>query len=162
MNIELNASLATCPTCRGHFLRRRKDKIYCSDGCRKTAFSRRDRAVQPRNSLSSSAKRREISDLYDLNARLNEMIYTCKPEDRPALLLKIIEAAADGSGRYRQVLTNRTFLYPDINERRIFYRRAPAAYSTPAQLANRFSWSNWKCSIRTLLSPIRTSETSAP
>ena len=151
MNNEVRVLNATCVICNAVFHRRRKDKIYCSDACRKTASSRKDRLVNPYNSTHSATKRRQIADLYDLNSRLNEMIYGTAPNLRQSVLLAIIEAAEDGAGRCREVLTNRTFLFPDRNERHLFHRKSPAVYATPAQLANKYCWETWGCGVRAVL-----------
>lgn len=44
-----NAAQPTCPFCKGHFYRRRKDQLYCGTLCRQAAFKAR-RAMTERAS----------------------------------------------------------------------------------------------------------------
>lgn len=148
---RLRAGERLCPACRSGFMPSRKDQKFCSSGCRKTAFSRKDREKNPHNSQYSPTKWRENLDLFDRNIRLVDVVGKEKdPEKRGAIIERIITLAENGHGQIRSLLTNKMFLYPDRTNKLLFcpgYEHM----GTIAQIANRYSWRMWGCSITEVL-----------
>lgn len=129
----------------------RKDQKFCSPGCRKTDHSRKDRKKNPHNSKFSPTKWRENYELFDLNRCLVEQL--CKKKtihQRSELIQRIIALAEEGHGQLRAILTNLKFLNPDKNNSLLF---CPGyeGMGTIAQIANRYSWVTWGCSITDVL-----------
>lgn len=136
-----------CPACGSRFEVKRSDQIYCTSKCRKNSFSRKDRKENPRNSRYSPTKWRENYDLLERNRRLVELYAKQKNVDgRESVIEQVISAAENGHGQLRSLLTNEKFLRPKRTQS-LLSCPGYEPFGTIAQIANRYSWTKWGCSI---------------
>ena len=131
-----------CPRCQ-EAVHGRSNKIFCSSNCRK-------RYNEPtRNSLFSVSKRRENMELFDRAMRLAECFYTTAPQFRLGFIKDIIDIAREGNdNQLRLILTNYCLLHPNpVQSPHLFFRRN-RAYSTIAQVAQRYCKHFWKKDVK--------------
>lgn len=137
-----------CPACEAIFYPNRKDMRFCSPRCRKNDHSRKDRKDNPRNSKRSPAKWRENMELFDRHRCLVElMMKQPSREAKDQALRQIIDAAENGHGQLRTILTSKAFLYPDMHRKHLFFP-IHRQCRTIAQMADAYSWSTWGCSLK--------------
>lgn len=151
--ISSSESERLCPACRSGFMPGRRDQTFCSPGCRKTNHSRKERKENPNNSKCNPIKWRENHDLFDRNRRLVELYGKQKTlEARDRVIEQVISAAENGHGQLRSLLTNRMFLYPN-KQNSLLLCPGYRSLGTIAQIANKYSWITWGCSITDVLPP---------
>lgn len=133
-----------CPSC-GTLFPHRASKTFCSPNCRKSHSKRATRRERPANATSSPYKARHQYEKYDLAMRMAERLYTMPPGQRLGYLETIIQLARGGhSPLVRDILTTPQLLNPNPEKRFLFWRKAPKAYCTITQAANRYClWSPW-------------------
>lgn len=141
-------NLKKCKMCNKNVAARRSTKIFCSATCRNSQYQQKDRKINLRNSLKSPTKRRENTELYDLSNRLAETLYTLAPGKRLGNLSDLIRYARSVPGKVRQILANKTLIYPDRNCSYLFYRRKPNQFITISQACDRYCWSFWGYGVR--------------
>ena len=135
-----------CHQCGEAFTAVRSDAKFCATKCRMAA-SRKANPEPPENRTTSHSKRRREDELLDLHMLLCENYYGMKPADRPEYLEGLIDRAAGGDTKVRQVLTNVYLLRASQPKRSTNYR-ASRAYPTLAQEAHRFTSATWGVSIK--------------
>ena len=120
---------------------------FCSPRCRKNNYSRADRQKNPRNSRYSPTKWRENYEIFDRNRALVETVYREKnAEKRNKIIEQIIALAENGNAQLRSMLINPLFLYAD-KKNSLLFCPGYESVGTIAQVANRYSWTTWGCSI---------------
>jgi hypothetical protein len=144
-------NIKKCKMCNKSFAAQRSTKMFCSATCRNSQYQQKDRKVHLRNSLKSPTKLRENTELYDLSNRLAETLYTLAPGKRLGNLSDLIRHARSMPGRLRQVLANKTLIYPDRNCRNLFYRRQPSQFITIWQACDRYCWSFWGYCVKAVV-----------
>ena len=145
------AGQSTCPSCKDEFPPKRRDQIYCRPACRKASFQKGDRKKNPKNSTSSLSKKRDNELFFDIALRLAEMFYTMPPRDRLGFINGLVDAARSGNTKLRHVLTNKVLLKPDLQRKRLFYRRCHLSYLTIAQIAVRFCRHFWSAGVKNVV-----------
>lgn len=138
---------AKCENCGQSFTRKRKDKRFCSEHCRKDKFQKKDRKINPRNSKQSNTKRRENEEIFDKSKRLSEQLYSLPPSERLGYLKDLIDLARRGETKLRSLLTNKYLLSAGVDEAWLFPRRCPRSYRTISQAANSYCIRFWNASI---------------
>jgi len=145
--ISVAESERLCPACQSGFTPARRDQRFCSSKCRKNNHSRKERKKTPRNSKCSPIKWRENYDLFDRNMRLVEHYAKQKTEaGRRRVIEQVIHAAENGHSQLRSLLTNKRFLFPN-RRNSLFFCPGYERFGTIAEIANRYSWVTWGCSI---------------
>lgn len=142
---------AICPYCASDFVKSRSDQKFCKPACRKAESQTRLRKASPANSTNSSDKRRTNLLLFDRALRLAEMIYTSAPDKRLGIVKAFVDQAKAGDFTMRHILTNRVFLYPDTDNRNLFFRRQPTVYLTVSQAADKYCHRFWGMGVREVL-----------
>jgi hypothetical protein len=137
-----------CPSC-GTLFPYRSNKSFCSRKCKNNNHRREERRDKPVNATNSRAKARAQYDKFDLAMRMAERLYTLPPGQRLGYLETIIQLARAGhSPLVRDILTTPQLLRPDPERRNLFWRKAPKAYCTITQAANRYClWSPWAAPV---------------
>ncbi|MGP6089487.1 hypothetical protein [Antarctobacter jejuensis] len=142
----------TCPMCGKEFPYR-SNKRFCSEKCRKRSAQKKSRSANPVNAASSPGQRRQQAEDYDLMKRLGERLYTLPPGRRLGFVEEVIQAARrPHGGALRRVLTNPKFIWPDKTILGLFHRKAPAAYMTFPQAAEKYcQMSPWQSGLQAVV-----------
>lgn len=137
-----------CPSC-GSLFPYRSNKTFCSPNCRKAHSKREARRSRPANAAHRRDKARQQYQKYDLAMRMAERLYTMPPGERLGYLEAIIRLARSGHAPLvRDILSTPQLLRANPEDRFLFWRRAPKAYLTITQAANRYClWSPWAAPV---------------
>lgn len=150
-NLRTNAlfdlTYAICPTCQSSFLLGRKDQRYCHANCRKTAYHRRDRAKNPRNSQSSRVKYKENADLFDRALRMAETLYTMPPAERLGHMKMLIDEARSGNQAIKDVLSNKFLLDVSYDAYPWLFWRRNRSYLNITQAADAYCRRFWGAGV---------------
>lgn len=151
LEVEGSSSLPThtlCPSC-GNLFPYRSNKTFCSANCRKAHSKRAERRSKPVNAANYRSKAEHQYRKFDLAMRMAERLYTMPPGQRLGYIEAIIQLARGGHAPLvRDILTTPQLLRPDPSDRFMFWRRAPKAYLTISQAANRYCLrSPWAASV---------------
>lgn len=138
---------STCPQC-GVSFPYRSNKRFCSPTCRKMHSQEKSRSSIPANASNSVTIRRDQAELFDLAVRMAERLYSLPPVERLGYLKDVVDVARNGqSPKVRKLLTFPDLLYPDCNEKRLFWRRSPSAYCTISQATDRYCRKFWSAGV---------------
>jgi hypothetical protein len=96
----------TCPKCSAGFQPRRGNQVYCSDRCRKNATR------GPRTVAESLIERTRCARQWDRARTLYERLYKTPPQDRVALMARLVMHARDEDAELRNILTDPRLLAP--------------------------------------------------
>ena len=145
MPLDFTGKLETkyCAECDATFLQRNKNQKYCSSRCRKDRYQRADREKYPTNAATSPATARRQYEFYQRALDLAEQLYSLPPNQRLRFINSLVEAARTDDRVLANIFTNPKFLYPDLEEKWIFYRRCPRSYVTISQAANAYCHRFW-------------------
>jgi hypothetical protein len=136
-----------CPQCGASF-ELRSNKRFCSPTCRKLYSQQQARSERPANASSSPSIRREQGELFDLAMRMAERLYTLPPGERLGYLKDVVDLARSGRcPKLRKILTFPNLLYPDRENKGLFWRRSPSTYCTISQAADRYCWKFWGAGV---------------
>ncbi len=138
-----DAGKGVCLNC-GDMFKYRANKTFCSPKCRMSHHKAQIRETSKGSGRVSSNKMtieevRNREEEYALLHVLAEKLYTLKPSQRLGYIEDILQIAkVQRGGLLRRVLCNKTFIYPNPNKTRLFYRQSPKSYCTFPQACNRY------------------------
>ena len=151
------ANQSRCRNC-GDLFKYRSNKTFCSPKCRKSHHKSQIRETAKGSGRVSSNQMtrdevRNREEEYALLHVLAEKLYTLAPSERLGYVEDILQIAkVQRGGLLRRVLSNRTFIYPDPDKTRLFYRQSPKSYCTFPQACNRYLLTSpHKCYLRDFL-----------
>ena len=128
---------SVCPVCHFEYPYR-SNKKFCSPNCRKNSSQRALRKQRTENNTYSPTKARINKEHYELAMRLAETLYTMPTNERLGYIESLIQLARSGiSPKLRNILTDPTFVWPDPNDRHLFFRGC-REYCTIAQAVDRY------------------------
>jgi hypothetical protein len=131
-----------CPKCDVEFVPSRSNQKYCSRPCAKAAT--RNTARGPRNVAESQELRCRARSHNSRAMGLAARLYTTPPRERLGLMSTLIMAARQHDTELRNILTDPRLLSASpIEDKRFFFRKAPASYRTIAQAANAYCQMFW-------------------
>ena len=120
----------------------RRDKKFCSDGCRKRANENKQ------NSYESVEKRNKNYRLFDRASRLMAMCVDHPPFERLGFIEKLIQIARSGEdNELRAVLSNRYLMDGSNDYGNPFLGKRGRSYGSLAAMAERYAQRYWKASI---------------
>lgn len=137
-----------CPSC-GVIFKYRSNKKFCSANCRKASSQKALRKITPANAANCTSIQRDQTEVFDLAMKMAETYYCMPPAHRLGYLEEVVQQARSGDcPRVRKILTNPAFIWPDRQEKHLFYRRTPGSHLTIAQAANHYCRSSpWSAPV---------------
>ena len=112
----------------------RRDKKFCSDGCRKRANENKQ------NSYESVEKRNKNYRLFDRASRLMAMCVDHPPFERLGFIEKLIQIARSGEdNELRAVLSNRYLMDGSNDYGNPFLGKRGRSYGSLAAMAERYA-----------------------
>jgi len=86
-------------------------------------------------------------ELFELNRRMADFLYSLPPEQRLGHMQGLISQAREGNTKLREVLSNWKLRHPHPEDEKYLFARGSRQYCTIAQAAQHYCKRFWKANV---------------